>query len=32
MTSDSEEGSYFRLIDFVSLKSRPRVIKKKKRS
>ena len=32
MRSGSEEGSYLRLVDFVSLNARPRVIKKKKRS
>jgi len=26
-----EEGSYLRLVDFVSLNSKPRVIKKKKK-
>ena len=31
MRSSSEEGSYLRLVDFLSLKSRPRVIKKKKK-
>ena len=29
MRSGSEEGLYLRLIDFVSLNSRPRVIKKR---
>ena len=32
MRSSSKEGSYLRLVDFVSLNSRPRGIKKKKRS
>ena len=32
MRSGSEEGSYLRLVDFVSLISRPRVIKKKEES
>ena len=31
MRSSSKEGSYLRLVDFVSLNSRPRVIKKRKR-
>ena len=31
MRSSSEEGSYSRLVDFVSLNSRPRVIKKKRK-
>ena len=31
MRSSSEEGSYVRLVEFVSLNSRPRVIKKKKK-
>jgi len=30
-TSGSEEGSYLRLVEFVPLNSRPRVIKKKRR-
>ena len=29
--SSSKEDSYLRLVDFVSLNSRPRVIKKKKK-
>ena len=32
MRSSSKEGSSLRLVDFVSLNSRPRVIKKRKRS
>ena len=32
MRSSSEEGSYLGLVDFVSLISRPRVIKKKKKN
>ena len=31
MRSSSKEGSYLRLVDFVSLNSRPRVIKKRRR-
>ena len=32
MKSSSKEGSYLMLVDFVSLESRPRLIKKKKKS
>jgi len=31
MRSSSKEGSYLRLVDFVSLNSRPRAIRKKKK-